>query len=243
MMRAILWLGLLSCVVGAASTAFAAAGVFDLQVSAIGFSKSQRDAFAAAEAMWENVVISYDPGISRTSLPFTARKLGIDGPGGILGQAGPTGSITEGGFVLSTGGTMIIDSADIDLLSGNGQLSDVIAHEIGHILGIGTLWVDNGLYTNGSGRYTGAFGLAAYRSEFDASATFVPVELDGGPGTANGHWDELAPVVDAAGRPLTEELMTGYLGTNPYLSQTTIQSLRDLGFVVVAPVNPMLPGD
>ena len=219
------------------------AASFDLQVSAIGFSRSQRDAFAEAEAFWESVIVGYAPGITQTTLPFTARKRGLDGSGGILGQAGPTGSVTEGGFVVSTGGTMTIDSADIDLLSGDGQLADVVAHEIGHILGIGTLWINNGLYVNNSGRYTGSLGLQAYQTEFDPDATFIPVELNGGLGTANSHWDELASVQDPEGRPLTQELMTGFLGSDPYLSQTTIQSLRDLGFEVIAPPDPLLPGD
>lgn len=225
------------------STASVAVGIFDLQVSTIGFSKSQRDAFAAAEDFWESVIVGYVPGITQTTLPFSARKLGLDGSGGILGQAGPTGSVTEGGFVISTGGSMIIDAADISLLSEDGQLADVIAHEIGHILGIGTLWDVNGLYVNNSGQYTGSFGLQAYQAEFDTGASFVPVELDGGVGTANGHWDELASVFDPEGRPLTEELMTGFLGSESYLSQTTIQSLRDLGFEVIDPPDVPLPGD
>ena len=38
-----------------------------------------------------------------------------------------------------------------------------------------------------SGEYTGAAGISAYKSEFDQpSATFVPVELEGGGG--NGKW-------------------------------------------------------
>ena len=220
-----------------------AVGGFDLDVSTFGFSKQQRNAFAEAEAFWENVILDYAPGISQTSVSFTARKLGIDGPGGVLGQAGPSGTVSQGGFVLSTGGSMIIDATDIDLLEADGQLSEVIAHEIGHILGIGTLWTSNGLYVEGSGRYTGTFGLNAYKQEFNPNATFVPVELDGGPGTANAHWDELTSVTDSEGRPLSEELMTGFLGSENYLSQTTLQSLKDLGFIVVEPSIPVVAGD
>jgi hypothetical protein len=36
---------------------------------------------------------------------------------------------------------------------------------------------------DGTGQYTSANTLAAYQAECDATATFVPVELDGGPGT------------------------------------------------------------
>ena len=41
-----------------------------------------------------------------------------------------------------------------------------------------------------AGQYTGAAALDAFKLEFNQlEATFVPVELDGGAGTANGHWN------------------------------------------------------
>jgi hypothetical protein len=58
-MRTVLWCSLLFSILGGASTAFAVAGIFDLQVSATGFSKAQRDAFAIAEELWESMVVSY----------------------------------------------------------------------------------------------------------------------------------------------------------------------------------------
>jgi Leishmanolysin len=120
-------------------------------------------------------------------------------------------------------------------LESNNQLGNVILHEMGHVLGIGSLWDFLGLLQNrtpASGAsldtyFTGTNGLAA----FDAvgGATYsggqkVPVENSGGPGTANSHWRETV---------FKNELMTGYLnsGTNP-MSQVTVRSLIDLGYTV-----------
>jgi hypothetical protein len=81
------------------------------------------------------------------------------------------------------------------------------------------------LYTNGTGQYTGVNALNAYKQEFDPNAGFVPVELDGGVGTADGHWDETW----AGG---TSDLMTGYIEGATTFSLTTLYSFVDLGYVV-----------
>ncbi|MBC8140355.1 MAG: PEP-CTERM sorting domain-containing protein, partial [Armatimonadetes bacterium] len=72
--------------------------------------------------------------------------------------------------------------------------------------------------------------------------TFVPIEQGGGPGTRGGHWAEVTPNVggttDTQGRPLTRELMTGFLNANPYISNMTVESFEDIGYmprVIVIP--------
>lgn len=87
------------------------------------------------------------------------------------------------------------------------------------------------VYTEGTGQYTDAFGVAAYQSEHDPTATFVPVELEGGPGTADSHWDDLFDVTDSLGRPLARELMVAYDNPPMYISNTTVQSFADIGFL------------
>ncbi len=135
----------------------------------------------------------------------------------------------------------------------------VIKHEVGHILGLGTLWELNNLYDVGTGQYTGANGVAFYNNEFGQSGSFVPVELDGSPGTANGHWNEVtdnfaiedvagfdaqpgdggpAPTVvngPNIGESLDDALMTGVLSGSTFLSDTTLGSLRDLGYTTIEP--------
>ena len=136
---------------------------------------------------------------------------------------------------------MTFDSADLASLESSGSLEDVILHEMAHVLGFGTLWELNSLYTPDSGEYTGAFGLAAYQAEFNQpGATFVPIELGGGAGTAGGHWDEidggagLTGITDGSGNDMRDELMTGWLNPNPFISNTTRMSFMDLGYTVSA---------
>jgi hypothetical protein len=78
--------------------------------------------------------------------------------------------------------------ADLAVTSNDG-LYQLALHELGHVLGIGTLWVENGVYTNGSYEYTGANALAEYQ-KLVSGASFIPVENDGGDGSADAHWEK-----------------------------------------------------
>ena len=141
---------------------------------------------------------------------------------------------------------MSFDSADVAALETAGTWEAVILHEMAHVIGIGTLWSSSGvglpgyqeLYVDGTGQYTGATGLAAYQQEFvgQESATFVPVELGGGGGTANGHWNEgdggfatgITRISD--GQDMNLMLMSGWLNGGSYISDTTLGSFEDMGY-------------
>jgi hypothetical protein len=148
----------------------------------------------------------------------------IDGVGGILGQAGPC--VASNGDNLTRTGVMEFDSADVAALLADGTFGDVVLHEMGHVLGIGTLWNYNRSLLTGAGtpgpRYVGPRGMAEW-SRLGGALT-VPVEDTGGAGTADSHWSEAT---------FGNELMTGYLnaGSNP-LSALSIASLGDLGYSV-----------
>jgi len=219
-----------------------AGGSFDLNVVfGVGLSPSQQAVFTGAEAFWENKITGYKPGISRSSITLHASAPFIDGPGDVLGRAGPTITTNQGGFTLATTGIMKFDSADVANLENSGSLLDVILHEMGHVLGIGTLWNLNNVYANNTGNYTGAAGLARWKTEYNRPGdTTVPVELEGAnPGTANGHWNEEfkgsadTGITDSMGRDMRNELMTGWLNTPTHLADFTVQSLADIGFEVV----------
>ncbi len=191
-----------------------------------GLSASQQTVFDQAEAFWENLITGYQPGITLTGITINASGIGIDGGGGVLGQAGPTTGVSQGGFAVATSGIMQFDTADWADLETSGLLDEVIIHEMAHVIGFGTVWQANGVYTNGTGEYRGQNALDIYNLEFDPQAEFIPVELDGGLGTADGHWDE-----GWAGG--ATELMTGFLNTPAFVSATTVASFRDIGYTTV----------
>lgn len=216
-------------------------GGFAITVRVSGLTASQQAAFATAAARWESVITGDLPnatynGVTVDDVLIDASGVAIDGAGGILGQAGP--DRLRGGTLLPYHGVMEFDSADMAALEASGRLVDVIVHEMGHVLGIGTIWQQRGLLS-GAGTsnpvFTGAQARAAYDAIFGTSATGVPVEAGGGSGTALGHWRESV---------FGNELMTGWLnnGSNP-LSRVTAASLGDLGYQVnLGAADPYTPG-
>lgn len=210
---------------------------------------SQQTVFESARDTWQNLLQDYQPTVlaagSRPSPTIGARAVVIDGPGGVLGSAGPTLVDSQGGYLIALAGAMQFDAADLAQLETAGTLYDVVFHEMAHVLGFGTLWIANGLYSSGTGQFTGAHAVASWQTEFNQpGAAFVPVELGGGAGTANGHWDEVdggSPTgitQTGTGRDLSGELMTGWLNSPTYLSQTTLESFRDIGFAPVPEPGP-----
>jgi hypothetical protein len=201
-------------------------------------------AFDAAEARWESVLVAGVPSASVSigenacgatngalsgivdDVVIDISTTAIDGDGGVLARAGPC--LIATGDRLARFGVMEFDLADIGDLVASGTLDDVIVHEMGHVLGIGTLWdsIPTGSLITGAGtadpRFVGARAGAEW-STLGRTGT-VPVEATGGPGTADSHWRE--SVFD-------NELMTGFIdtGSNP-LSRLTIASLADLGYLV-----------
>ena len=128
---------------------------------------------------------------------------------------------------------MELDEADLADLQAEGMLEDVIVHELGHILGFGTLWnASSNDFLVGGGtadpHFNGPGAIAAFDAAGGSSRTFpkVPVENTGGSGTRDSHWREAVH---------NSELMTGWIESggvlNP-LSAITIASLADMGYAV-----------
>lgn len=206
------------------------AGGFSIQLRMTGLTSSQQAIFQQAVARWQQVIIGDLPnatynGVTVDDLLIDASASSIDGAGGILGQAGP--DRFRSGSSLPYHGVMQFDSADLASLEASGGLIYTVMHEMGHVLGIGTIWSNRGLLS-GAGtsnpRFTGTQATAEYNSIFGTAATGVPVENSGGSGTRDSHWRESI---------FGNELMTGYLnsGTNP-LSRVTVASLADIGYQV-----------
>lgn len=217
-------------------------------------------AVAQVEGMWESVLTGYQsPGFAPGPVVMHVWPT-IGG----LASASYNGVVQEQGLFIATGGDIYININEIENFAnwqgpganGLNFIDELLAHETGHALGIGTLWTSNGVYVTNTYRYTGQHGLAAYRAEFDANANWVPVENAGSPGTPNAHWDQkmrsggeagnpsnpwiLDPrvgVVDQYGRDRSLEFMTGAIDPDylePFVSRFTVESMRDMGYTVAA---------
>ena len=255
---------------GGSPVTFTTTGIpaaYNITIQNIGpaFSPQVQAAFDSALAFWQRAIYGDLPDI--TGFSTTAGQCGsanpigpvdvddvlivaridtIDGPGLVLGSAGPCFVRTTGRLTIA--GSMRFDSADVTGLVNNGSLNAVIRHEMGHVLGFGTLWTQAAflcLQNPGTGGAAPAtqpdtyFSCARAVSAFDSiggtnytGGNKVPVENCGtaspagcGTGTINGHWREPT---------FFNEMMTGYLNggvANPG-SLLTIAAMGDLAYVV-----------
>lgn len=164
----------------------------------------------------------------------------IDGVGGTLGSAGPCSvRVGAGGSpnVATAFGRLTLDTSDLGDLDAV-QTFALAFHEIGHIVGIGTLWETSAFFggsdlISGSGgpdpRYEGDGGNAEFTGTLgggSAGAAKAPIEAEGGAGTAYGHWDE---------GEFDNEVMTGYLepsGRPMPVSSMTIAAVGDFAYTV-----------
>lgn len=214
-------------------------------------SPGQAAAFASAVARWQAIItqdltsipVNLPTGSCGSNAPAVNEIIDdlvifvtvttIDGPFGVLGSAGPC--LIRGSNNLPALGLMRFDVADLDRLEQDGRLESVILHEMGHVLGIGTLWNAFNLLVNPS--VTGGSGVDTHFIGTNAQAGFdqiggvsytggakVPVANTANAGSADAHWRESV---------LVNELMTPTInaGTNP-LSVLSIRSLQDLGYAV-----------
>ena len=236
----------------------AAAQPFDIDVIQLdALTDSQAEAFADAVDFWSAILadtelpdvplgqdvapgcwdITTDQRIGTVDdLVMVASVREIDGVDGVLARAGPC--VVRDESRLPAVGALELDAADLARLEEEGNLKDVeevILHEIGHVLGIGTVWVDHGLLRNPSrhnsgadAHFTGPLAIAAFDERGGASyddGEKVPVENTSAPAAADSHWRESV---------LGHELLTPFqaAGERDLLSLITVQSLADIGYSV-----------
>jgi hypothetical protein len=205
----------------------------------------RQDIYWDSAAIWQQIIVGELPSVDtggRLRMPsgcpryprivdelhVCALEIVYDGPGGILGSAGPHYVRKDSG--LPIGGHMLFDREDAARMissSTDGQRwRNVVLHELAHVLGLGTLWHDGKTdNVNNSLVYQGENARRVWTEDWNCVGTGPPIELDGGSGTRGGHWDE---------KCFKNELMTGYLSTkyaNP-ISKLTIAALDDLGYEV-----------
>lgn len=201
------------------------------------------NALLQAAARWESVITTGFPTVSQFpswcqdpddyELPESVDDLLIyviikemDGVGGALAAAGPSCILIQGERAVT--GVIYLDQDDLATMNP-AKLTRVAIHEIGHVLGIGTLWNNDGwgqrhLLDDKGGtdpRYTGSNAVAEWN--LLGGSGNVPVENTGPDGTRDSHWRESV---------FATEIMTGWLDSVTPMSRMTIASLADMGYVV-----------
>lgn len=184
----------------------------------------------------------------------------------VLGQARPTSYINVNGNFIPVKGEVTLNTLNWSKQKqqvkkdGHSNAYYTLLHEFGHVLGIGTMWrhpstglplphlldvnvkktIDNyDIYT----KYIGIHALSKYRLNLsDIRLQAIPIEDDGGLGTAGGHPEEGVDTENAIryydGHPhpgLDRELMTGISESDnepEILSSISAGFLHDIGFIV-----------
>ena len=126
---------------------------------------------------------------------------------------------------------MEFDESDLTSVLANGTFGDIVLHEMGHVLGVGTMWDIGRTLLSDAGSaapyFTGSLARNAFTAINTLTFSCIPVPVEGnqfGVGTRDSHWRE-----SVFGR----ELMQGFakVGGMP-LSRVTAASMQDLGYLV-----------
>ena len=242
---------------GADATFVAAATDFKIELVFINHGTPSQDAvFLAAADRWTSILQGELINVDFSSNPVPANQcvqgqpevsdtiddlrifvdiIPIDGPFATLAQAEPCQ--IRNASQLPVLDYMQFDSADLDRIEQGGDLVPVTLHEMGHVLGIGTLWdkfagllVNPSLPSNPGAdtHFSGTAAIAAFNAAGGTAYTGgakVPVENQLGVGSSDSHWRESVLKLEL----MTPELFSGV--TNP-LSTITTESLVDLGYGV-----------
>lgn len=230
---------------------------FNVEIHFIGegWTNALKGAFVTAADFLSAIVIGDRPDYIANNDPnqyfdqdiddimITASLTDIDGSGGILARAGPTHLIYD----LSSGdtsldalpfaGIMQFDISDAQSYLNVGTWDDLVLHEMLHTLGLGTLWLRNGIVDldfsdNGTPETDDDIYNYTYNGSYASAFTDDPrtleiespqIEGDGIAGTRGSHWDE---------DTYDNELMTGYIDQTNILSQMSVASLADLGYII-----------
>jgi Leishmanolysin len=130
---------------------------------------------------------------------------------------------------------MIFDSLDVIALRQlpNNKFFSIILKEIGHVMGIGTLWERNSVTGPATANcpYNGINGNREYSTLSGCSTNvLLPIEQDGDTTVSCRNFDEEC---------FNDEIMTSTLpissSTMPIISRLTVATLQDLGYTVNYP--------
>lgn len=204
-----------------------------LTFSGTGWTDALKQGFQQSAEFLSDIITGDLPSVSTAAgviddIRISVSLVAIDGVGGLGGWGGYTAARSDSN--LPYDGYVRMDSADAASLLSGGIWDDFALHEMLHALGFGTAWNAMGLVKDFGGdlRFIGSNAIQAYNDFYPVIAGAdplsdygVPVEMDGGTGTAGVHWDDAT---------FKNEIMTGSLNWSNIISDMTIAALQDMGY-------------
>jgi len=191
-------------------------GTFDITLITFSSNSLYDEYFIAAAEKWESVItadisneqaldsknswfgeiVSFSQAVDDIAILYSVEY--IDGVDQILGYAGPyyiRDDETDSSYNLPASGIMIFDSSDVSELISSGTFEEVVMHEMGHVLGFGTLWPTNSKCANSCYVYdadtTGAcMASIEYKKLGFPDELYVEYEGQLNDGTYCSHWSE-----------------------------------------------------
>ena len=181
-----------------------------IQLDIAGVNPQFAGAFQRAEAFWNARVLGYSNTLPQdiqaqlTGNLFIFAATGMQAAAPLNGALGVAGPIFFPNIVRGTNAeqrTVAVPTVAVmifadEFLAANTEddITDVIIHEMGHAIGIGSLWEQNGLLRQigpGPMQYIGVEGRRAYAIESGLAGLgrtgFIPVEQGGGEGLSLIH--------------------------------------------------------
>ncbi len=210
----------------------------DLIFSGTGWTDALKLGFQTSAEYLSDIITGDLPSVTTSTgviddIRISVSLTTLDGTGGLGGWGGYTSLRSDS--LLPSQGYVKMDSADASYWLSKGLWDDFAVHEMLHSLGFGTAWKTMGLVTDYAGdlRFTGDAATKAYNDLYPLLAgpdprsdLGVPVETDGGSGTAGVHWDDST---------FKNEIMTGTLNWSNTVSDMTLAALEDMGYQTLWP--------
>jgi hypothetical protein len=213
-------------------------GSFDIRLDFVGeIRRDVKLVFEQAAQVWESIIAADLPDAEDAfgwvdDIAISISVAPLDGPGGILGYAGPTA--LRPGSLLPFRAIAEFDTFDSD--PEDPVFYETVLHEMAHALGFtDSIWRPLGL-TRGieifgrissNPRFTGVNATREYNAIFGTNEDSVPLEPGfQGDGSSVAHWAE-----DVFG----DELMSPFasvIGSPEPLSRITIAAFQDMGYKV-----------
>jgi hypothetical protein len=199
------------------------------------FTPEMKQAVNDAADFWESIIVGNNSGTDHNiEIEVSGENQGGPNAQGGAPLAGATFTETmtnSNGNVLSTAGAASVNTNAVvfeELTSDIDLFTNVMKHEFGHVVGIGTLWEANDLIDPDNSVYNADTNAGEIYGELlgREGSEDVPLTSGEGPGSDNGHWRE-----EVFGNELMSHESEGP-GISQPLSELTIASLEDIGWEV-----------